>query len=317
MGSCCCKKNSLAVPINAAAVDGSISNRVPRWKKGALIGEGAYGKVYECLNLETGELHAVKHIQLSGTPEQIYREVYHLKKEIIMLKNLYHKNIIQYLYTDINAECNGVDIMMEYVSGGSMRRLLNKFGKFEETMAAVYISQVLEGLKYLHEEGIIHRDIKSANILVTQDGVIKLSDFGASKKLKSDFIYEKDEICKSLKGSPYWMAPEVARRTGHTFSADIWSVGCVMIEMLTGKAPWSSVSRSVKEILQLIISGRTPPIPKNISAECTTFIEACLQENYLNRPSASDLLKHRFIIKTRLNTDNNHCIRTKSKDLNN
>jgi Serine/threonine protein kinase len=129
--------------------------------------------------------------------------VYQLKKEIFMLKNLYHKNIVQYLYTEVNKDYNGVDIMMEYVSGGSLRHLLNKFGKFEEPMAALYIFQVLKGLMYLHQQGIIHRDIKSANILVTQDGIIKLSDFGASKKLKSEFLNDKDEICKSLKGSPY------------------------------------------------------------------------------------------------------------------
>ena len=204
MGSCCCKKNAcLAVPIHNDQGEGTLPLRIPKWKRGALIGEGAYGKVYECLNLETGELHAVKHIELSGSPETIYREVYFLKREILMLKNLYHKNIIQYLYTEVNNDLSGVDIMMEYASGGSMRHLLNKFGKFEEPMAALYIIQVLEGLKYLHDQGIVHRDIKSANILVTQDGIIKLSDFGASKKLKSVLIDEKDEICKSLKGSPY------------------------------------------------------------------------------------------------------------------
>ncbi|OMJ83987.1 hypothetical protein SteCoe_14973 [Stentor coeruleus] len=304
MGSCCFKKIALAVPINNDAGDGTLPLRVPKWKRGALIGEGAYGKVYECLNLETGELHAVKHIELLGTPEQIYREVYFLKKEIFMLKNLYHKNIVQYLYTEINNDCNGVDIMMEYVSGGSMRHLLNKFGKFEEPMAGLYINQVLEGLKYLHSQGIVHRDIKSANILVTQDGIIKLSDFGASKKLKLDFVGDKDELCRSLKGSPYWMAPEIARRSGHNFAADIWSVGCVMIEMLTGSPPWSSVSRTVKDVMELITSGQTPPLPLGVSLECRKFIEECLQEEPTKRPTARALLDHEFL-KERMNFDNN------------
>ena len=314
MGSCCCKKSTnLTVPLNNDPCEGTLPLKTPKWKRGALIGVGAYGKVYECLNLETGELHAVKHIELSGSPEQIYREVYFLKKEILMLKRLYHKNIVHYLYTEVNNDYNGVDIMMEYVSGGSMRHLLNKFGKFEEPMAALYIGQVIEGLQYLHCQGIVHRDIKSANILVTQHGVIKLSDFGASKKLNSALVEDKDGICKSLKGSPYWMAPEVARRSGHSYSADIWSVGCVMIEMLTGNAPWSSVSRSVKEILKLIISGQTPPTPSGISESCQDFIDQCLKEDFYQRPTAQELLKHEFLKERNLNIDSNQITETNFK----
>ncbi|OMJ80168.1 hypothetical protein SteCoe_19620 [Stentor coeruleus] len=297
MGSCCFKKSALAVPINNDSSDRTLPLHIPKWKRGALIGEGAYGKVYECLNLVTGELHAVKHIELSGTPEQIFREVYYLKKEIFMLKNLYHKNIVQYLYTEINNDYNGVDIMMEYVSGGSMRHLLNKFGKFEEPMAALYMKQILEGLMYLHLQGIVHRDIKSANILVTQDGVIKLSDFGASKKIKSDYVNDKNELSRSLKGSPYWMAPEIARRSGHGFAADIWSVGCVMIEMITGNAPWKSVSKSVKDVMERIISGQTPPIPLGISLDCKKFIEECLKVDPTKRPTPGALLNHEFLKK--------------------
>jgi mitogen-activated protein kinase kinase kinase len=301
MGSCCVRKNeSSSLPLAGESKERNFTSRVPNWKKGALIGAGAYGKVYECLNLETGELHAVKQIELSGSPEQIYKEVYYLKKEILTLKNLYHKNIVQYICTEINAECNGVNILMEYVSGGSLRHLLNKLGKFEEPMAVLYIEQVLRGLSYLHEQGIVHRDIKSANILVSQDGVIKLSDFGASKKIKSEFVEDENEICKSLKGSPYWMAPEVAARIGHSYAADIWSVGCVMIEMLTGASPWSTVSRSVKEILKLIISGQTPPIPSEISKDCKSFISACLQENQKDRPTAQELLSFPLLLNKEL-----------------
>ncbi|OMJ74018.1 hypothetical protein SteCoe_27173 [Stentor coeruleus] len=303
MGSCCFKKKVLAVPLINDTSERTPPLRIPKWKRGALIGEGAYSKVYECLNLETGELHVVKHIELLGTPQQIFYEVTNLKKEILMLKNLYHKNIVQYLYTEINNDYNGVDIMMEYVSGGSLRHLLNKFGKFEEPIAVLYINQVLEGLKYLHSQGIVHRDIKSANILVTQDGIIKLSDFGASKKIKTEYDEDQDELSRSLKGSPYWMAPEVARQSGHGFAADIWSVGCVMIEMLTGNPPWSSVSRSVKDVFELITSGQTPPIPLDLSETCKKFIEICLQEDPNKRPTAEALLQHDFL-KKHLSSDN-------------
>ena len=304
MGSCCNKSNTKL--INEPNIINVLENsHPPNWKRGVLIGQGAYGKVYECLNLETGELHAVKYIELQGSPEQILREVYNLKHQIYMLQSLSHKNIIQYLYTDLDPGCSGVNILMEYVPGGSLKHLLNKLGPFEEPMAALYIRQVLEGLEYLHGQGIIHRDIKSANILVSQGGVIKLSDFGASKRARSVLDNCKEELCKSLKGSPYWMAPEVANRTGHSYPADVWSVGCLVIELVTGNAPWSSVSRSVKEILQLIVQGQRPPVPDGISDDCKKFIEECLRVAPAERSTAGQMLNHEFLRKgNKIDIDN-------------
>ena len=296
MGSCCLKPKSSVTnePGIVYLLDASKLN----WQRGILIGQGAYGKVYECLNLDTGELHAVKYIELLGTPEQILREVHYLKLEISILQSLSHPNIIRYIHAESDQDFTGVNILMEYVPGGSLRHLLNKLGRFEESMAAVYIHQVLDGLQYLHSMGIIHRDIKAANILVSQGGLIKLSDFGAAKRLGSNLCDSREEICKSLKGSPYWMAPEVANRSGHSFSADIWSVGCLLIEMITGSAPWSSISKSVKEVLQLIVQGRRPPIPEGLSKTCVSFIKLCLQINPSERPTATYLLNHKFLNKS-------------------
>lgn len=304
MGSCCLKPK--ASVINEPSIICLLDNlNPPNWKRGELIGQGAYGKVYECLNLDTGELHAVKYIEMLGTPDQILREVYYLKHEISMLQSLSHPNIIHYIYTEIDPKFTGVNILMEYVPGGSLRHLLNKLGRFEESMAALYVQQVLEGLEYLHNKGIIHRDIKAANILVSQGGLIKLADFGAAKRLGSALFDSQEEICKSLKGSPYWMAPEVANRGGHSFSADIWSVGCLVIEMITGSAPWSSISRSVKEVLQLIVQGQRPPIPEGLSKDCKSFIELCLRIIPSERPTASCLLRHKFLNKpARIDLDN-------------
>lgn len=266
-----------------------------RWQKGELISQGAYGKVYRCLNLDTGQLHAVKHIELSGSRDLILKEVLILKEQIKCLSKLSHPNIAKYISTEIDEEHSGVDIVMELVSGGSLKDLLTKLDKFDERMTAMYTKQILEGLYYLHSQGIVHRDIKSANILVTQDGVIKLSDFGASKNIKDSANGVK--VCRSLKGSPYWMSPEVARRVGHKYPTDIWSVGCVIIEMLTGRAPWSEVTTNAKEVMELLISGRVPPIPENISGECRSFINNCLKENPGKRYNAKQLLNHSFLKK--------------------
>lgn len=292
MGNCFDKKKKIVIgyqTCNQALFD------FTRFKKGDLIGEGAYSKVFQCFNLDTGALYAVKHIELAGTQEQISREVYNLQQEIRTLQTLSHKNIVQYLHTDIDENHSGVDIMMELAPGGSVRNLLNKFGKFEERVTSLYLTQIIEGLAYLHSQGVIHRDIKSANILVGQNGIIKLSDFGASKRLNIAKINPQEEICNSLKGSPYWMAPEIVRRTGHTYSADIWSVGCVAIEMLTGQAPWSTISRSATEVLRLIEQGKKPEIPNGISEMCQKFIESCLQTEPIDRPTAKMLLNHPFL----------------------
>lgn len=223
-----------------------------------------------------------------------------------MLKQLNHKNIVKYYYTELTPDMSGVDIILEYVPGGSIKSLLTKFGKLDERITSLYTAQILEGLSYLHSHNIIHRDIKGANILIDNDGVIKITDFGASKRMKDrKDSTPKDgnmELSKSLKGSPYWIAPEVANRTGHGFPADVWSVGCIVIEMLTGVPPWSTLTKSIREVFEFITSGKIPPYPKNISANCKDFLDKTLRVNPHERPSIDELLQHPFF-KEPLNED--------------
>lgn len=265
---------------------------VVHYRLGNLVGEGAYGKVFECLNIETGEILAVKHVELSGDNKKIVNEIASLKKEISLLRTLKHRNIVKYVTTQVSDDMKSVDILMEFVPGGSVRQLLNKFEKFHEKTVQKYLNQLLQGLEYLHSKGIIHRDIKSANLLVDNEGTIKLSDFGASK-----YIEDSIEMNRSLKGSPYWIAPEVALRTGHTFSADIWSVGCVVIEMLTGNPPWSNISKSAKEVLKIVANTKYPPqFPSNLSKSCEEFLNMCLKIDPRQRSTLKQLLQSDFIL---------------------
>ena len=149
---------------------------------------------------------------------------------------------------------------------------------------------MLQGLMYLHQHGIIHRDLKCANVLVDNKGVVKLSDFGASKRIV-DHNFSGEEydntLSKSVKGSPYWMAPEVIRRAGHGKPADIWSIGCCVIEMLTSKPTWSEFGRDAQTIMNIIKNTTTHPLyPPNISVECTEFLDYCFQMDPLMRPTA-------------------------------
>lgn len=264
-----------------------------RWRKGELIGCGAFGRVYMGMNLDSGELLAVKQVSIaanSASKEKTQAHIRELEEEVKLLKNLSHPNIVRYLGTA--REDESLNILLEFVPGGSISSLLGKFGSFPESVIRMYTKQLLLGLEYLHKNGIMHRDIKGANILVDNKGCIKLADFGASKK-----VVELATMtgAKSMKGTPYWMAPEVILQTGHSFSADIWSVGCTVIEMATGKPPWSQQYQEVAALFHIGTTKSHPPIPEHLTAEAKDFLLKCLQKEPNLRPAASELLQHPFV----------------------
>ncbi|GMH08410.1 hypothetical protein Nepgr_010250 [Nepenthes gracilis] len=265
-----------------------------RWRKGELIGCGAFGRVYMGMNLDSGELLAVKQVSIAAngaSREKTQTHIRELEEEVKLLKNLSHPNIVRYLGTAREEEA--LNILLEFVPGGSISSLLGKFGSFPESVIRMYTKQLLLGLEYLHKNGIMHRDIKGANILVDNKGCIKLADFGASKQ-----VVELATMtgAKSMKGTPYWMAPEVILQTGHSFSADLWSVGCTVIEMATGKPPWSQQYQEVAALFHIGTTKSHPPIPEHLSTEAKDFLLKCLQKEPDLRPSASDLLQHPFVI---------------------
>ncbi|KAJ9180227.1 hypothetical protein P3X46_008499 [Hevea brasiliensis] len=264
-----------------------------RYRKGELIGCGAFGHVYMGMNLDSGELLAVKQVLIAAngaSRERAQAQIKELEEEVKLLKNLSHPNIVRYLGTDREEET--LNILLEFVPGGSISSLLGKFGPFPEAVIRTYTKQLLLGLEYLHNNGIMHRDIKGANILVDNKGCIKLADFGASKQ-----VVELATVsgAKSMKGTPYWMAPEVILQTGHSFSADIWSVGCTVIEMATGKPPWSQQYQEVAALFYVGSTKSHPEIPEHLTAEAKDFLLKCLQKEPNMRPDASTLLQHPFV----------------------
>lgn len=245
------------------------------------------------MNLDSGELLAVKQVLIAAngaSKEKAQAHIRELEEEVKLLKNLSHPNIVRYLGTVREEET--LNILLEFVPGGSISSLLGKFGSFPEAVIRTYTKQLLLGLEYLHRNGIMHRDIKGANILVDNKGCIKLADFGASKQ-----VVELATVsgAKSMKGTPYWMAPEVILQTGHSFSADIWSVGCTVIEMATGKPPWSQQYQEVAALFYIGTTKSHPPIPEPLSVEAKDFLLKCLQKEPNLRPAASELLQHPFV----------------------
>ncbi|KAG5176589.1 kinase-like domain-containing protein, partial [Tribonema minus] len=172
----------------------------------------------------SGELVAVKRVALHDINGDSLASI---KMEIDLLKKLNHANIVQYIDT-IQTDTH-LHIILEIMES-SLSAMCKKFGNFSESLTAIYMTQVLEGLKYLHDQGVLHRDVKGANILTTKNGVLKLADFGVAIKLSDNLEGEDMDVV----GTPYWMAPEIIEMKGTTSACDIWSVGCTIIELLTG-----------------------------------------------------------------------------------
>ncbi|KIX06891.1 uncharacterized protein Z518_04867 [Rhinocladiella mackenziei CBS 650.93] len=265
--------------------------------RGQLIGKGTYGRVYLGMNATTGEFLAVKQVEVnqkvaSHDKDRIKEMVAALDQEIDTMQHLEHPNIVQYLGCERKEY--SISIYLEYIPGGSIGSCLRKHGKFEESVVRSLTRQTLEGLAYLHHEGILHRDLKADNILLDLDGSCKISDFGISKK--SDNIYGND-VTNSMQGSVFWMAPEVVRSQGQGYSAkvDIWSLGCVVLEMFAGKRPWSR-EEAIGAIFKLGSLSQAPPIPEDVQSTATVdglnFMYDCFQVNPTDRPTADTLLRH-------------------------
>lgn len=268
--------------------------------RGQLIGKGSYGRVYLGINLTTGDLLAVKQVEVNpkgagNDKEKMKEMVKALDQEIDTMQHLEHPNIVQYLGCERKEY--SISIFLEYISGGSVGSCLRKHGKFEQSLVSSLTRQVLSGLAYLHQEGVLHRDLKADNILLDVDGTCKISDFGISKK--TDDIYGNDAT-NSMQGSVFWMAPEVVRSHGQGYSAkvDIWSLGCVVLEMFAGRRPWAK-DEAVGAIYKLGELNMAPPIPDDVAneigAEALAFMLDCFTVDARERPTAETLLhRHPF-----------------------
>lgn len=262
-----------------------------RWKAGEILGIGSYAQVFKAFEVNTGELFAVKRILFNPSNKSQTMFVSELDSEIKILRGIKNKHIVKYLGSEMikDAFC----IYLEYLPGGSIARLLYNLGALPETTVRAYLIQILKGLDYLHNNGIVHRDLKGANILLDSKGNVKLSDFGCSKQ----YIVADNEsgFITSVKGSLPWMAPEVIKQKGYGRKADIWSVGCVALEMLTAKKPWDTDSNHVCFMMKIVSDGIIPDIPDNLSNEAKDFLLNCFQRDPSCRKSAKELLQHDFL----------------------
>lgn len=263
------------------------------WKKGNLLGRGAFGTVW-CGLTDTGGMIAVKQVELNHSNWEEAEEQYEkLQEEVSLLKSLKHKNIVKFIGTCLDGGV--VNIFMEYVPGGSIASLLARFGCLDESVFRRYTKQLLSGVSYIHGNNVIHRDIKGGNILIMPSGVLKLIDFGCAKRLYMNLSMSRSNILRSMKGTPYWMAPEVIRETGHGRKSDIWSVGCTVFEMATAKPPWSDMPPMAAIFAIGSGSLAVPQLAEDFSEGARDFVKKCLTRDPDLRPSADELLQHHFL----------------------
>uniref|UniRef100_A0A8C5WXR1 Mitogen-activated protein kinase kinase kinase 2 n=1 Tax=Laticauda laticaudata TaxID=8630 RepID=A0A8C5WXR1_LATLA len=275
-------------------MDISPPSRSPRaptnWVLGKPLGQGAFGRVYLCYDADTGRELAVKQVEFDPDSPETSKEVNALECEIQLLKNLLHERIVQY-YGCLRDHPEGtLSIFMEYMPGGSIKDQLKAYGALTENVTRKYTRQILEGVHYLHNNMIVHRDIKGANILRDSAGNVKLGDFGASKRLQT--ICLSGTGMKSATGTPYWMSPEVISGEGYGRKADIWSVGCTVVEMLTEKPPWAEFE-AMAAIFKIATQPTNPQLPPHVSDHGRDFLKRIFTEAKL-RPSADELLRHTF-----------------------
>ncbi|KAB5560384.1 hypothetical protein DKX38_005341 [Salix brachista] len=259
------------------------------WTRGQTIGRGSSATVSLARANGSGQVFAVKSAELSKSES--------LQKERSVLSTLRCPQVVAYKGCDITNENGKVfyNLFLEYASGGTLIDAAREGGGClgEDTIRS-HARKILLGLEYLHCNGIVHCDIKGHNILVTSDGA-KIADLGCAKRVDEQSGADWD-MTTSIAGTPLYMAPEVARAEQQGFPADIWAVGCTVVEMATGQAPWANVADPVSALYQIGFSGKAPEIPSFMSTQAKDFLSKCMKRDPMERWSASELLKHDFII---------------------
>lgn len=255
-----------------------------RYQMGEAIGKGGFATVYRALDTERGDFVAVKEIERRLLAED---QLPKIMQEAELLKRLSHANIVGF-----RGSCESskhIHFVLEFVEGGSLYRVVKKFGVFSEKLCALYIKQVLQGLQYLHEQGVIHRDIKGANLLLTKEGQVKLADFGAC-------TYAALNKNLTVVGTPFWMAPEIIEISGKDIGtpADIWSLGCTILELMTGVPPYFSLG--TMQALFKMVEDPHPPIPDTFSPDLIDFLLKCFTKEVTRRATAKQLLTHKWIV---------------------
>lgn len=246
------------------------------------IGTGAFSVVYKAQRISDGMLYAIKKVQIQKLNE---KEKENALDEIRILASVKHPNVISYkeAFFDKNDQC--LCLIMEYANSGDLSQNIKSYVKkrtkiSEKNIWSIFV-QITQGLKALHDLGVFHRDIKSANIFLKKDGSAKLGDMNVSKVSKDGFL-------KTQTGTPYYASPEVWKEKKYTNKSDIWSLGCVLYESITLKTPFDG--NNMNELFENVITGQINPIPKLYSRDLVSLLKLLIKINPSERPSCDEIL---------------------------
>ena len=267
------------------------------WVRGKCVGKGSFGTVSLGVNISDGRVFAVKSVdQNSGKVSQLEA----LENEIRILRSLSSPYVVGFLGDDVTYESPTTsyrNLHMEYLPGGTVADLAKRIADADDRIVRSHTWCLVSALRDLHSQGIVHCDVKGRNVLVgPNSSLAKLADFGSSVEVSGD-------TCNAPilpRGSPLWMAPEVIRRESQGPESDVWSLGCTVIEMITGKPAWED--RGVDTLSRIVFSDELPEFPTRLSELGRDFLEKCLRREPSKRWSCDQLLQHPFLLAVSANT---------------
>ncbi|GAA5953374.1 hypothetical protein JCM8115_000508 [Rhodotorula mucilaginosa] len=261
------------------------------YQLGECIGRGQFGSVFRALSLDDGKVVAIKRIALEGRTKD---EISQLSNEVTFLQKLSHPAVVK--YEGVVRTESYLNIILEFVENGSLQQTLKQFGQLPEGLVAGYVAKILEGLAYLHAQGVVHCDLKAANVLSTKNGNIKLSDFGVSLQIHAiKTTRGLAAAANDINGTPNWMAPEVISMVGATPASDIWSLAATICELISGHPPYHDLV--ALSAMFRIVEDEMPPLPESASPELQDFLKRCFSKLPQQRPTAAALFTHPWLLR--------------------
>jgi len=257
--------------------------------------------VYTARIVETGQVVAVKQFSIIGTPEPTKLQT--IAAEVDTMLSIKHPNVLTCVGSQHDASNNVINIFLELVDHGSIASKIQRDGALKDGPIQRYTTHIVAALMHLHAQNIIHRDIKGANCLIAANDVVKVADFGSAaqcgigERTEQFLSLDAHNGTRGMRGTPYFMAPEVIKGHGYGRRSDVWSLGCTVVEMANGRPPWSHIGNHIAAMFRITSDDEPAPIPPSLPSDAQAFLFRCFVRKQAKRATAEELAQHRFLTK--------------------